>query len=151
MTRNIFIFLATFVVGALAALVTRAAMFKPYSGHEGHPPPKEYSAMVSNSLTAPSARAEDSMPQPDHSEHAQGGAKAPAADHSAHGAESESSPDKPVNTVCAICGMNVDPSVPTAKYQGKTIGFGCRMCPPKFKADPDKYGPYYLRNEKMKR
>ena len=56
MTRNIFIFLATFVVGALAALVTRAAMFKPYSGHEGHPAPKEYSAMVSNSL-APAASA----------------------------------------------------------------------------------------------
>ena len=43
--------------------------------------------------------------------------------------------------------MEVDPSVPTAEYKGQTIGFGCRMCPPKFKADPDKYGPAYLRNE----
>lgn len=55
----------------------------------------------------------------------------------------------PVNSVCAICGMKVDPSLPTLEYQGKRIGFGCRMCPPKFKAEPDKYGPYYLRNELM--
>ena len=57
----------------------------------------------------------------------------------------------PVNTVCAICGMEVNPGVPTAEYQGKKIGFGCKMCPPKFKAEPDKYGPYYLRNEVFKR
>jgi len=52
-----------------------------------------------------------------------------------------------VNTVCAICGMEVDPDLPTAEYQGKTIGFGCKACPPKFKANPDKYGPAALRNE----
>ena len=57
---------------------------------------------------------------------------------------------KPVNTICAICGMAVDPKLPTAVYQGQAIGFGCRMCPPKFKADPDKYGPAYLKNERMK-
>ena len=57
---------------------------------------------------------------------------------------------KTINTICAICGMPVDPKLPTAVYQGQVIGFGCRMCPPKFKADPDKYGPSYLRNERMK-
>jgi hypothetical protein len=57
----------------------------------------------------------------------------------------------PVNTVCAICGMAVDPKLPTVTYQGKTIGFGCKMCPPKFQAEPDKYGPIYLRNEVIKR
>ena len=57
---------------------------------------------------------------------------------------------KPVNTVCAICGMPVDPRLPTAVYKGQVIGFGCRMCPPKFQADPDKYGPAYLRNERSK-
>jgi hypothetical protein len=50
----------------------------------------------------------------------------------------------PVNTTCAICVMPVDPKLPTATYQGKTIGFGCRMCPPKFQADPDRYGPGFL-------
>jgi hypothetical protein len=47
--------------------------------------------------------------------------------------------------------MDVNPKLPTAVYQGKIIGFGCKMCPPKFKADPDRYGPYYLRNEVIKR
>lgn len=54
---------------------------------------------------------------------------------------------KPVNTICAICGMPVDPAVPTALYKGKVIGFGCKMCPPKFAADPEKYGPLYLQNK----
>jgi len=52
-----------------------------------------------------------------------------------------------VNSVCAICGMPVDPRLPTIEYQGKTIGFGCRMCPPKFKADPERYGPSFLGNQ----
>lgn len=79
----------------------------------------------------------------------------PAAqpDHASHAAtpqpKAQAASTAPVNSVCAICGMKVDPSVPTLEYQGKKIGFGCRMCPPKFKADPDKYGPYYLRNEVM--
>ncbi len=54
----------------------------------------------------------------------------------------------PVNTLCAICGMDVDPEVATAQYQGKTIGFGCDACPPKFAAAPDRYGPYALKNER---
>ncbi len=82
-------------------------------------------------------------------------APAPAAlshahDHAATApAPAKEAATAPVNTICAICGMKVDPSLPTLEYQGKRIGFGCRMCPPKFKADPDKYGPYYLRNELM--
>lgn len=52
----------------------------------------------------------------------------------------------PVNTICAICGMEVDPDIATAQYQGKTIGFGCAACPPKFAANPDKYGPFALQN-----
>jgi len=51
-----------------------------------------------------------------------------------------------VNTVCAICGMDVDPSIKPATYQGKLVGFGCRMCPPKFAADPERYGPAALEN-----
>ena len=51
MTRNIFIFLGTFVAGALIALVARAAMFAPHKGHEGHPAPGgDYAGMVSNPL-----------------------------------------------------------------------------------------------------
>lgn len=149
MTRNIFIFLGTFVAGALIALVARAAMFAPHKGHEGHPAAGgDYAGMVSNPLVpvnTGSAKVADA--------NAASTAKAaptdPHANHSAGAATAAD--DKPVNTLCAICGMDVDPKLPTLEYQGKKIGFGCRMCPPKFKADPDRYGPYYLRNEVIKK
>jgi hypothetical protein len=137
MIRNTFVFLAAFVASALIALVVRATMFQPHAGHEGHPAAGgEYTPMVSNPLTPASPPA------------------AVAADpHAGHGAEAAPTAEsgKPVNTVCAICGMEVDPKLPTLQYQGKTIGFGCKMCPPKFKADPDRYGPAYLRNEVIKK
>lgn len=136
MTKSIFIFLGTFAVGALLALVTRAAFHDPHSGHEGHVATAgEHPPMVTNVL-APSAKALESR----HAQHT-----SPA------GAVATAEAGKPVNTVCAICGMDVDPRMPTAEYQGQTIGFGCRMCPPKFKADPDRYGPLYLKNEVVKR
>ena len=47
--------------------------------------------------------------------------------------------------------MAVDPKLETLEYQGKTIGFGCKLCAPKFKADPERYGPLYLKNEVIKR
>ena len=137
MIRNTFVFLAAFVASALIALVVRATMFQPHAGHEGHPAAGgDYAQMVSNPLT-PAAPP----------------AAAPADPHAGHGATAAPTDDasKPVNTVCAICGMEVDPKLPTMQYQGKTIGFGCKMCPPKFKADPDRYGPAYLRNEVIKK
>jgi hypothetical protein len=141
MIRNAFIFLGTFVAGALIALVTRAAMFNPHRGHEGHPATAEYAPMVSNPL-APAQPADKSGSV----------AKPTSADpHAGHGAKTTAAEEKPVNTVCAICGMDVDPKVPTLEYQGKKIGFGCKLCPPKFKADPDRYGPFYLRNEVIKK
>ncbi len=48
---------------------------------------------------------------------------------------------KPVNSICAICGMKVNPKLGTALYQGQVIGFGCKTCPDKFAAHPDLYGP----------
>ena len=149
MTRNIFIFIGTFVAGALIALVARAAMFAPHKGHEGHPAAGgDYAAMVSNPL-APvntgSAKVVDVSAAPT-------AKAAPTDPHANHGASAATAADdKPVNTLCAICGMDVDPKLPTLEYQGKKIGFGCKMCPPKFKADPDRYGPYYLRNEVIKK
>ncbi len=137
MIRNTFVFLAAFVASALIALVVRATMFQPHAGHEGHPAAGgEYTPMVSNPLTPASPPA--AVATDPHAGH--GAAAAPTAESG-----------KPVNTVCAICGMEVDPKLPTLQYQGKTIGFGCKMCPPKFKADPDRYGPAYLRNEVIKK
>ena len=61
-----------------------------------------------------------------------------------------SSEKSTVNTICAICGMDVDPSIKPAEYQGKLVGFGCRACPPRFAADPERWGPSALRNEVLK-
>lgn len=106
--KNIFTFLATFVAGALIALVARAAWFNPHAAsadpHAGHASPASVAAKA--------------------------GEKA-----------------KTVNTVCAICGMDVDPGIPPADYKGHKIGFGCPACPPKFAKDPDRWGPAALKNQ----
>jgi len=138
--KSIFTFLATFVLGALIALAARTALHDPHAAHDtaGATTTRgDYAPMVNNSPADPPAgHAATTAPT-----------AAPTADpHAGHTASK-----KPVNTVCAICGMKVDPSLPTMEYQGQTIGFGCKMCPPKFKADPAKYGPIYLRNEIIKR
>lgn len=131
MTRHLLLFCVAFVAGALIALVVRAAGHRPGSGQqEAAIPGGDYAPQVANVAAAPA------LPPPP--------AAAPVNPEPAPAG-------RPVNTVCAICGMAVDPKLPTAEYQGKTIGFGCRMCPPKFKATPDRYGPYYLRNEVVPR
>jgi hypothetical protein len=70
----------------------------------------------------------------------------PAAPPVAAAAPAPAATSTPINTICAICSMPVDPKIPTAQYRGSTIGFGCKMCPPKFAADPEKYGPAFLAN-----
>ena len=130
MTKQILIFAATFLVGAIIALAARTALHEP---HRDAP-----------ALHAQGAATEPAAAAAHPAAHSAAAAKQPAA-------KAEATANKPVNTVCAICGMDVDPKLPTLEYQGKQIGFGCRMCPPKFKAEPDKYGPYYLRNEVIKR
>lgn len=150
MTRNIFIFLGTFVAGAVIALIVRAAAFKPEPDHEGHPANAgDYAPLVSNPLApanAPAAKPVATPPVPVE--------KTITPDpHANHGAAAATpaAAGQTVNTVCAICGMEVDPDLPTMQYKGQTIGFGCKVCAPKFKADPDRYGPQYLKNEVIKR
>ncbi|HYD82698.1 MAG TPA: hypothetical protein VEA63_01570 [Opitutus sp.] len=149
MIRHFITFLATFVVGAVVAFAARAALHQPHT--EATPlAAAEPAPMVDNALTPPKqklaagkaseTKAKEAKGDEGHGEHAK--AEAPKA---------EAEAKKPVNTVCAICGMDVDPKLPTEEYKGQAIGFGCRMCPPKFRADPDKYGPYYLRNEVIQR
>jgi hypothetical protein len=148
MTKHLFFFLAAFAIGSVVALAARSALFKPYIDHSGHPASAEYAQMVDNSA-APAAD-----PHAGHGKVAQPAlapaatpekAPAPAADpHAGHGAMKAPAT---VNTVCAICGMDVDTNIKPATYQGKLVGFGCRMCPPKFAREPDRYGPAALRNE----
>lgn len=110
-------FAIAFTAGAILALAMRAARHEPYA------------AMVSADEAPPAAQ-----PADPHAGHAHAQSEAPAE-------------AKPVNTVCAICGMDVDPALPTAVYKGKVIGFGCKSCPEEFASDPDRYGPAALANE----
>ncbi len=105
---SLILFLATFVLGAVAALATRTVLHEPYA------------------------------------EPAVAAAPAPGP-HAGHAAPAHDA--KIVNTVCAICGMDVDPGIKPASYQGKLVGFGCTACPAKFAKDPERYGPSALRNE----
>jgi len=154
MIRNTSIFVATFTLGALLALAARAAMHDPHAGQDVHlgddvaNAPMVHNALVPATQSAASASTDSSHQKgaektPDHSGHHDKAKPAPESEVS----DADENDGKPVNTICAICGMDVDPNLPTATYKGKTIGFGCRMCPPKFKKNPDKYGPYYIRNE----
>jgi YHS domain-containing protein len=46
---------------------------------------------------------------------------------------------KAINKFCAVNTKDeVDPDV-TVEYKGKIIGFCCKDCIPKFKAEPEKY------------
>lgn len=135
MKKQIALFAAAFVIGATLALAVRAARHDPYADHRVPPAPTPPMPMVDN--TTPKAQ-----PPPTHNAHAghdmaHNAAAAPAT------ADSESA----VNTICPICGMTVDPKLPSATYAGQRVGFGCAMCPPKFAVEPDRYGPAALRNE----
>jgi YHS domain-containing protein len=156
MTRKILLFLSAFVLGAFATVIARSVLFDPHAGHQPATPAREYSQLVDNTpakalAAATTADAPPPAPAPAAEQPVKDSSVAadPHAGHSA--AVPEAKPSAPVNTVCAICGMDVDPSLPTELYKGKAIGFGCRMCPQTFKSDPDRYGPYYLRNEVIKR
>lgn len=127
MTKHILLFAATFLLGALIALAARTALHDPHAVPTA-PVPATHTSHDHHAAATTPAEPKTQNPEP----------KTTAA-----------SVSSPVNSVCAICGMKVDPSLPTLEYKGQRIAFGCRMCPPKFKANPDKYGPYYLRNEVM--
>lgn len=120
--KSVVLFLVAFLVGAALAFATRTALHQPYA--------------------APAAPAAAPMPP----------AARPAVDPHAGHASTATTPSATVvvNTVCAICGMDVDPDIKPAAYQGKLVGFGCAACPPKFAQEPDRYGPSALRNEVAK-
>ena len=134
MTKNIILFVATFIAGALITLSARTALHKPFATTTGRIENTAYVPMVNNS---PPAAAPATAP-----------ATVPPAP-TAHVAPEPSA--KAANTICAVCGMEVDPDLPTATYQGKIIGFGCKTCPATFAANPELYGPAALRNEVAKK
>lgn len=145
MTRNTLVFIATFAIGAAAGLAFRSAAHDPHEKAESHVATRETTPMVDNAppreLTSPASSTGEG-----HGAHTARSTTQEA--HSAHSppASHNTADTKTVNTVCAICGMDVDPSLPTMEYKGKVVGFGCKMCLPKFKTDPDLYGPAALSN-----
>lgn len=123
MIRHLLLFAACFVAGALTILVLRAIDHEPYA----EAAPAAAPAVAPPAPAAPAA--------------------APADPHAGHAAAPAAADAKPVNTRCAICGMRVDPSLGTAIYQGKVIGFGCKACPEEFRKNPDRYGPAALADQ----
>lgn len=119
MTRHLIIFSACFLLGVALTAAIRTARHDAYDRHQGSPAAAPASTVAAH-------------PGPD--------ATAPAAPAAPAAA-------KPVNTLCPICGMTVNPTLPFATYQGRAIGFGCKACPPKFAAEPERYGPAALKNQ----
>ena len=43
------------------------------------------------------------------------------------------------NSVCPILGRQVNPKIKPFEYKGKSYGFCCKVCPPQFAKNPEKY------------
>lgn len=134
MIRHSIIFVVSFALGALVCIAIRTRLHHPYTepGSATAEPNNATSSSITPPPPLPSLPPLSSLPPP-----------AAAHDQATMSADAS----KPVNTICAICGMAVNPALPTALYQQKIIGFGCKACPGKFAKDPEKYGPSALRNE----
>ncbi len=155
MIRHGVIFAATFILGAFIAIILRTSRHQPYA----QPPMVDHASpgmpampgMPAGPAAVPDHAGTHDRPSVTPAADADNGASPAATDAtSATSAMGMSMATGTVNTVCAICGMAVDPNIPTASYQGKRIGFGCGKCPPKFAADPERYGPFALTNQVAK-
>jgi hypothetical protein len=124
MLRQVLIFVIAVGVGALVTLAVRSAWHRPY---DVVIPELPASALPQSVPAAPEKKTTVDV----HADHA----TKPLV--------------KPVNTLCSLCGMDVDPEIPSAVFNGQAIGFACLKCPPKFAQNPAQFGPYYLRNEKV--
>ena len=124
MLRQVLIFVIAVGAGALLTLAVRSALHRPYDVKI-----PELPALTLPPSTPGASEKKTSVETP--------------VDHAAPPLV------KPVNTVCSLCGMDVDPEIPHAIFNGQTISFACLKCPPKFKQNPGLFGPYYLRNEKV--
>ena len=128
MTRHLVIFISCFFIAAVVTTIVRTSRHQPYGGTPG-------AQTSAGATSAPVSGTAEVGPQ-----------AAPDSTLEATPA-STSSAAVPVNTICALCGMPVNPALPTAVYQGKVIGFGCKACPPRFAKEPDTYGPAALANQ----
>jgi hypothetical protein len=142
MSRSLLIFVACFLVGSAGALVARTALHHPYADapEAAAPAPAASPQDGEHHPTAPPADGEHHHPM------------APPADGEHHHPAPAAAPGPTAirNTICPVCGFEVDPALPTSRYRDQVIGFGCEAnrCKAKFDADPERYGPAALANRK---
>ncbi len=136
--RNILIFVGSFVIGALLVLSARTARAQPFA------PVAEPAAMAPAAVPMPVAGPMPTAgPMP-----VAASATPTAATTSTKAMFATAAMSVAENTKCSVCGMKVDPELPSTQWHGHTIGFGCAACPPKFAANPDRYGQAALENRK---
>lgn len=123
MIRNLIIFVVCFVIGAATVLVYRITTYHQHG--KIAPVPTVAATPMTMPLPPPAATAASSASAP-----------VPAA-----------ATGQPVNTICPVCGMKVNPQLPTATWKGRIIGFGCAGCLPRFQAEPDRFGEAALKNQ----
>jgi len=171
--RALLIFTACFVIGATAALIVRAAWHHPYAappvvqappaalpalqpGVAPLPPPTPGVRSPESVPTIPAPGTGGPLPavgQPA-STTAPGGERrlaepAPGAPQATSTSVAAAPATAPVNKICSVCGMDVDTRLGAVlSFQGSGIGVGCPPCIAKFKADPERYGPAALKNQK---
>ena len=151
MSRAIVILVISFVIGAGCALIVRAGLHHPYAVTDApmsSPPAMDAHAPVhlpAEPSTPASALAPVTAPKPSAS-----APPAPVGALDLSGILALKPGKDTVNTICPVCGFEVDPTLPTSTYHGLVVGFGCRpnRCKEKFDAEPERYGPAALANRK---
>lgn len=170
MMRSAIILTMSFAIGFALCLVVRAGLHHPYGEGAGaastpvapgpaqHPGGQDRPGGAPAALAAPPAPAAagTTAPAPAASASAAAAAVGRAAPARAQGGGPEVGlhrlgvATEIANTVCPVCGAEVDASLPTSLYHGRIIGFGCRpsRCKEQFDADPERFGPAALANRK---
>ncbi len=168
--KSLAIFAVCFLGGAAATIGIRAARHHPYAESTDAPSMAPTTAAPTTAAPAQSGRPERAAP-PDGGHDGHDGHGAPPADTAPRPATPAQSPaappsaapaphlgsvpapvggpDAPIaNSICPVCGMDVDPDLaPVATAHG-VIGIACPPCIPKIKRDPKRYADAARENRK---
>ncbi len=133
--KPVIAFIVALIVGAAIMLVVRSVAHDPHANHTAPAAP------AASPGATPSAPAADP-----HAGHAPATVApevaAPAADAPAE--------PRTVNSICPICGMDVDPALGIWHFHGKPIGIGCRACIEPMNTHIERYGPAALENKRVR-
>lgn len=166
--KTVIAFIIALVVGAAITLVVRSALHDPHAGHTtptaATPASAPLPAAAPSAVAVPDPHAGHAPATPvktgedPHAGHAPSAVTAPApkattpetATPETTGPDATTPAPLTVNSICPICGMDVDPSLGIWHYQGKPIGIGCRACVNKIENEIDRYGPAALDNKRLR-